>query len=124
MKPPTAKQYIEAARELHQIDGEVEIDDLDETDAEAEQRVSRSEDPDSETGAYVKAWVWVNREEIQPNYAEDEEKSFVNHYRCEGNHDCRTQHEPLEWTDTWSCACNDRCPTCRTEMEPYESEEL
>ena len=46
----------------------------------------------------------------------DEEIRFVNHYRCS---DDRT-----EWTDRWSCACNDRCPTCNKEIEPYESEEI
>ena len=61
---PTAKEYIEAARRLHQQDGEVEIDNLDETEAQAETRVSRSEDGAGECGAYVKAWVWVNREEL------------------------------------------------------------
>ncbi len=28
------------------------------------------------------------------------------------------------WTDEWSCACNDRCPSCRTETEPYDDEDL
>lgn len=30
----------------------------------------------------------------------------------------------IKWTDAWSCACNDRCPNCRTEIEPYDDEEL
>lgn len=38
---------------------------------------------------------------------------FRNHYEC-----C------VSWTDEWSCTCNDRCPECRAETEPYESEEL
>ena len=71
MRTPTAKEYIEAARELHQVEGEVEIDDLSETDKEAERRVSRSESSEGEIGAYVQAWVWVSREEIQPKYAEN-----------------------------------------------------
>jgi|HubBroStandDraft_6_1064221.scaffolds.fasta_scaffold1072398_2 hypothetical protein len=29
-----------------------------------------------------------------------------------------------EWTDAWSCACNDRCPRCRAEIEPYDDEDL
>src|SRR5208283_5110106 len=28
------------------------------------------------------------------------------------------------WTDEWSCACNDRCPECDAEIEPFESEDL
>jgi uncharacterized protein with PIN domain len=41
------------------------------------------------------------------------ETGFVNHYR----------HCGQEWSDEWSCACNDRCPVCNAEIEPYESEE-
>lgn len=39
---------------------------------------------------------------------------FINHYR----------HCDQEWEDVWSCECNDRCPICNLEIEPYESEEL
>ena len=46
----------------------------------------------------------------------DETIRFVNHYRC--------PDDGTEWTDRWSCACNDRCPTCNKEIEPYESEEI
>ena len=28
----------------------------------------------------------------------------------------------LEWQYEWDCACNDRCPTCNKEIEPYASE--
>ena len=48
--------------------------------------------------------------------AEAEGSVYLNHYRC-----------PLDdtrWTDQWSCTCNDRCPVCRAEIEPYYSEEL
>jgi hypothetical protein len=41
---------------------------------------------------------------------------FLNNYRHE---DC-----DAEWTDEWSCMCNDRCPTCDHEIEPYDSEDL
>ena len=51
--------------------------------------------------------------------AEDEggesDKRYRNHYRCICGH---------EWTDEWDCTCNDRCPKCNTEIEPYDSEEL
>lgn len=26
--------------------------------------------------------------------------------------------------DAWSCMCNDECPVCGAEIEPYESEEI
>jgi len=25
------------------------------------------------------------------------------------------------WTDEWDCMCNDRCPKCCCEIEPYDS---
>ena len=28
------------------------------------------------------------------------------------------------WTDEWDCACDDRCPKCNTETEPYDSQEI
>lgn len=45
-----------------------------------------------------------------------EEIRFLNHYKC--------PYDETEWTDEWSCACNDRCPKCNKEIEPYESEEI
>lgn len=41
---------------------------------------------------------------------------LLNHYQCE---EC-----DVEWSDKWSCACNDRCPVCNAETEPYDSEEI
>jgi hypothetical protein len=40
---------------------------------------------------------------------------FVNHYRC--------PNDGVEWSMTWSCMCNDRCPRCDAEIEPYQSED-
>lgn len=39
---------------------------------------------------------------------------FLNQYR----------HCDVEWDDVWPCSCNDRCPVCNKEIEPYRSEEL
>jgi hypothetical protein len=41
---------------------------------------------------------------------------FENHYECPNDGTC--------WVDVWSCACNDRCPTCNAEIEPFESEQI
>ena len=42
---------------------------------------------------------------------------FLNHYECER---CDGQ-----WTDEWSCMCDDDCPHCGARhMSPYNSEEL
>ena len=38
----------------------------------------------------------------------------INHYFCES---C-----DLLWQDIWECECNDDCPQCKIETEPYESE--
>jgi hypothetical protein len=49
-----------------------------------------------------------------------EETMLVNHYCHE---DCGVQPD-VEWTSTWSCACNDRCPACNKEIEPHDSVEV
>jgi len=36
-------------------------------------------------------------------------------YRCPCGH---------EWEDEWDCLCNDRCPNCNAEIEPYAHEEV
>ncbi|MBO0887464.1 hypothetical protein J2P12_00025 [Candidatus Bathyarchaeota archaeon] len=51
-------------------------------------------------------------------------KLYRNFYRCEGNHEYREQHEPLEWNMVWDCTCNDKCPECWVEMEPWKSVEI
>jgi hypothetical protein len=45
-----------------------------------------------------------------------EEIRFRNYYRC--------PDDGTEWSDEWSCTCNDKCPTCNKEIEPYESEDI
>jgi hypothetical protein len=39
---------------------------------------------------------------------------YLNHYVH-----CRTL-----WDDEWECMCNDRCPVCNCEVEPFASDEL
>lgn len=39
---------------------------------------------------------------------------YDNHYFHCGEH----------WIDSHDCMCNDRCPVCRAEIEPYMSVEL
>jgi len=34
------------------------------------------------------------------------------------------RHCGQEWEDVWDYACNDRCPVCNAEIEPYCSEEI
>jgi hypothetical protein len=40
--------------------------------------------------------------------------AVLNLYRHE---ECGTH-----WADVWDCGCNDRCPKCNAEIEPYFSE--
>jgi hypothetical protein len=41
---------------------------------------------------------------------------FRNYYLC--------PYDGTSWIDEWSCRCNDRCPRCRAEIEPYDSEDI
>lgn len=43
-----------------------------------------------------------------------EDAEYTMHYRC--------PDDATEWEMSWSCACNDRCPTCNHEIEPYKTE--
>lgn len=45
-----------------------------------------------------------------------EEETYLNRYRCPG--------DGTLWVMIWSCMCNDRCPTCNSEITPYDSEAL
>ena len=47
------------------------------------------------------------------SYSEIAAVRYLNQYRCPY---CQT-----EWEDVWDCGCNDRCPDCNKEIEPYES---
>ena len=44
----------------------------------------------------------------------DERECFKNYYR----------HCETEWDDTADSMCNDRCPVCNAEIEPYKSEDI
>ena len=39
---------------------------------------------------------------------------FTNFYRCPCGE---------EWESKWDCQCNDKCPVCNKEIEPYRSED-
>ena len=45
----------------------------------------------------------------------EEETIYHNQYKCVCGH---------EWADTHTCACNDRCPVCNKEIEPFRSDIL
>jgi hypothetical protein len=41
---------------------------------------------------------------------------FRNYYEC--------PIDGIKWHDAWTCMCNDRRPTCDSEIEPYFSEDV
>lgn len=45
---------------------------------------------------------------------ESEKTVVTNHYLCPCGE---------EWQDTWDCGCNDHCPACDKEIEPYASDD-
>jgi hypothetical protein len=56
----------------------------------------------------------------------EEEVQYLNHYRCSHDDPNRSGYgKPVEeWSSSWSCMCNDKCPVCNAETEPYKSEDL
>ena len=44
---------------------------------------------------------------------------YRNFYHCDAE-DC----DNPAWEDEWSCMCNDKCPSCNAEIEPYKSKDL
>lgn len=58
---------------------------------------------------------WKERFMENKEKNQEQESSFINYYECS---ECGET-----WEDVWSCMCNDRCPNCNSEIEPYESRE-
>ncbi|WKJ92174.1 hypothetical protein QZJ86_08555 [Methylomonas montana] len=55
----------------------------------------------------------INQPSVGATPHENSTVRYLNQYRCPY---CQT-----EWEDVWDCGCNDRCPDCNKEIEPYES---
>lgn len=51
-----------------------------------------------------------------PRDSDGQPCSYLNYYRCD---DC-----DVEWTDQWSCACDDECPSCGSDYSPYDTDDL
>ena len=63
----------------------------------------------------VRVHVWNGKQD--PTTSIDlKEYLFRNFYKCS---ECGT-----EWQDEWDCTCNDRCPKCNAEIEPFKSEDI
>ncbi len=55
----------------------------------------------------------INQPSVGTTSADNSTVRYLNQYRCPY---CQT-----EWEDVWNCGCNDRCPDCNKEIEPFES---
>ena len=70
-------------------------------------------DRNKELGKFAQSelpvWETAKVYEVEP----DEEQEYTNFY-CH----CGTQ-----WSDKWTAMCNDECPECSKEIEPYASED-
>jgi hypothetical protein len=51
-------------------------------------------------------------------------KTFLNHYECDHAGRAKATEPSYGWSDTWDCQCNDRCPVCNAENEPWYSEDV
>jgi hypothetical protein len=112
---PDELAYVKEATLYYHRPGSVEVD----PHAVVSAGDGMGASPGSRTfGAYVMAWVWVDDVSIWAGEVDSDGAPcrFVNHYHCDA---CDTN-----WHDQWSCACNDRCPECDREIEPYASDEL
>ena len=45
-----------------------------------------------------------------------QELLFRNYFRC--------PYDAATWIDEWVCMCNDKCPICGAEIEPYDSVDI
>ncbi len=55
----------------------------------------------------------INQPSVGTIPLENSTVRYLNQYRCPY---CQT-----EWEDVWDCGCNDRCPDCNKEIEPFAS---
>jgi hypothetical protein len=72
-----------------------------------------------EDGYWVQAWTLVGPGDIDALWSGDRDSDgtpcrYTNHYRCD--------YCSLEWSDTWSCACDHDCPQCGDPYSPHTSE--
>jgi hypothetical protein len=49
---------------------------------------------------------------------------FDNYYKCDHTGSLHEGEPEIIWHDSWDSTCNDRCPVCDTEIEPFDSEDL
>ena len=63
-----AAEFIKQAKEMHESEGELEIDEVQDGDAlKAVSVAAENIDELNEAGGmYVRAWVWVRNEELSP----------------------------------------------------------
>jgi tRNA G26 N,N-dimethylase Trm1 len=58
----------------------------------------------------------IHKQELADKRKDGSNRVFKNYYYCER---CGE-----EWDDMWDTSCDDQCPECNAEINPYKSEEL
>jgi hypothetical protein len=66
-------------------------------------------------GVWVAGWFWVRYADLWDGDLDTDGQpcNTTNHYHCEVCDE--------SWEDTWSCGCDDECPTCGDAISPHES---
>jgi len=75
-------------------------------------------------GCYRDLAAWTDDLDMAELFAADDQRfagegerigvMFTNEYHCA---EC-----DAEWTDQWTCGCDDECPVCGCDISPVESE--
>lgn len=104
---------------FHGQQGIEEIDDFEITvHLESGKVISEEDDaPDTNFSAGASDCEKLNADELPQTLlalASDEPQQWANFYLCSCGE---------EWVDRWDCCCNDRCPQCNKEVEPYISDD-
>lgn len=86
--------YVKAAREIHHVEGEVEVDEF----------TVVSKDDDAE-GAYVMAWVWVSSEALAPAEAEVIYLTSDQPFACTSCGSRTNQEGPADESGRWTEVC-------------------
>lgn len=92
------------------------------TEAQRDELAKEMKKKDTESeGENYSGFFWLNIINGVPEIGSytgiffEEETIYHNQYKCVCGH---------EWADTHSAACNDRCPKCNKEIEPFKSDVL
>jgi hypothetical protein len=108
------------------VQWEIDIEDVDTPQEAAKKAWGLMRTPDSTASVFSvrerggSGVVKVDQQEIFAREAQaqeiEEANRYENFYRCDAC-DC-------EWSDVWSCGCDDECPECGCDTSPHDSIDL